>query len=456
MQAVKTRCSLAAFALAIALPTIAHPEGWVEPNAGSWKTWVIASGSTFRVPPPPSWSDTRHELGVMNGLVERNGAKEQQQMDYWDAGAPSYRWIELINARVIANIPTTAYPPRVYAYVAMAMHDATIATWESKYFYNRPRPSRIDRHLMTSLEVPQSPSYPAEHSATAQAAATVLAYLLPAEAESFQKMAEEAGWSRVLAGLQYPSDHYAGLELGRKVAEAVIAKAKADGSDAVWTGTVPTGACKWVGSNPANVTAANWTPLVITYPGQFRPAPPADCTSPAVLADAAAVKSFARTFTTNYKAYYWQSPEGRGTYPYIYAAKWMFEDRLDRNPPRAARAYALLGASAYDAFIASQDAKFTYWYLRPHMLDPSISPLFPVPNFPSYPSNHSTFSTAATEILAFLFPTRASFIRAQGKEAGDSRIWAGIHFEMDNAAGVALGKALAQTFIFRTMHDGAD
>jgi hypothetical protein len=43
------------------------------------------------------------------------------------------------------------------------------------------------------------------------------------------------------------------------------------------------------------------------------------------------------------------------------------------------------------------------------------------------------------EFLAYLFPSRADFIRAVGKEAGDSRIWAGIHFPMDNAAGVELG-----------------
>src|SRR5438067_9613985 len=103
--------------------------------------------------------------------------------------------------------------------------------------------------------MPDSPSYPSEHAATAQAAAAVLAYMLPAEAQSFQTMAEQAGWSRVLAGVQYPSDYYAGLALGKRVAEQVIAKSKLDGSDAVWTGTVPTGACKWIGTNPGNVTA---------------------------------------------------------------------------------------------------------------------------------------------------------------------------------------------------------
>ena len=156
------------------------------------------------------------------------------------------------------------------------MYDATVAAWESKYRYNRPRPSRVDADVPTALPVPNSPSYPSEHAAAAQAAASVLAYLLPAEAQTFQSMAEQAAMSRVQAGLQYPSDVSAGLDLGRKVAEQVIAKAKADGSDAVWTGTVPVGPCKWIGTNPGNVTAANWKPILLTSPGQFRPPAPPD------------------------------------------------------------------------------------------------------------------------------------------------------------------------------------
>jgi membrane-associated phospholipid phosphatase len=432
-----------------------HSDSRVEPNAGKWRTWVISSGRDYRVPPPPGHRETKSELRLLADLIRDNDAQVRQQIAYWDAGAPAYRWIDLINARILAGTPTTTYPHRVYTYVALAMYDATIAAWESKYHYKRHRPSEVDRHLPTALPVPNSPSYPSEHAAAAQAAASVLSYLLPAEAETFQTMAEQAGWSRVLAGLQYPSDYHAGLELGRAVAEKVIEKAKADGSDVVWTGTVPTGPCKWIGTNPGNVTAANWTPLLLSSPSQFRPAPPPACDSPEVLAEAAAVRDFPRTFVTNYKAYYWQSPEGIFQFQYRHADKWMFEDRLDQNPPRAARAYALMGAVLFDAWIASQDGKFTYWYLRPHQLDPGISPLFPAPNFPSYPSNHSTFSTARTEILAYLFPRRADFIRAVGKEAGDSRIWAGIHYQMDNLSGVQLGKSVAQVFISWAQSDGS-
>ncbi len=427
----------------------------IEPNAGAWKTWVISSGRDYRVPPPPNRRETREELRELARLTRQHDAATKQQIAYWDAGAPSYRWMDLLVARLTANTPTTAFPHRVYTYVALAMYDATIAAWEAKYHYNRRRPSDADGTVRAAVSVPNSPSYPSEHAATAQAAAAVLAYLLPAEAQAFQTMAEQAGWSRVLAGVQYPSDYEAGLALGRRVAEQVIAKARADGSDAVWMGTVPTGPCKWTGTNPGNVTTPNWRTLVLHSADVFRPAAPPPCDSPQVLAETAAVRSFPRTFVTNYKAFYWQTSDGIHLWPFRYISQWVFEDRLEQNAPRVARAYALLAATFYDVFIASHDAKYAYWYLRPHQLDAGITPLFPVPNFPSYPSNHSSLSTARAEVLAHLFPTRAEFIRALGKEAGDSRIWAGIHYQMDNEVGVQLGQSVASVVIDRARSDGS-
>src|SRR4051812_34192568 len=223
-------------------------EGGIEPGAGSWLPWVIHSAADFRAPRPPDPAATQAELRVLEDLLRHPEAGTQDKIAFWDAGAPSYRWIDLISQRLLSvpAVPTSAFPHRVYTYVALAMYDATLATWDSKYHYDRPRPSELDNHIDPALPVPDSPSYPSEHAATAQAAATVLAYFLPAEAAKFQAMAEEAGWSRVQAGLQYPSDYSAGLELGRRVAEEVIAKAKLDGSDALWAGTVPTGPCAWV------------------------------------------------------------------------------------------------------------------------------------------------------------------------------------------------------------------
>ena len=196
----------------------------------------------------------------------------------------------------------------------------------------------------------------------------------------------------------------------------------------------------WTGTNPGNVTMPNWKPFLLSRPDEFRPPPPPDCQSAEVKADVDAVRQYTRTFVTNYKAFYWQSPEGLLVLPYTNISKWLFEDKMDQNPPRTARAYALVSAANFDAFIASNDGKYAYWYLRPHQLDSGITPLFPVPNFPSYPSNHSTLSTAKAEVLAYLFPRYAALSRAIGKEAGDSRIWAGIHYQNGQPGGRRIGE----------------
>jgi hypothetical protein len=107
-------------------------------------------------------------------------------------------------------------------------------------------------------------------------------------------MAEEAAHSRVQAGVQFPSDTSAGLELGRKVAERVIELAKADGSDAVWAGSVPTGPCKWTGTRPGNVTMPGWKPILLAAANEFRPPVPPDCHSAAVKAETDAVRQFER------------------------------------------------------------------------------------------------------------------------------------------------------------------
>lgn len=429
-------------------------------DAGAWKTWVIPAGMSHGVPAPPDAAATRGELDWVRGASTEPDSRIIEQMRYWDSGPPAYRWMDLVTQRQIAGQPLGAYFVRASTYVSLAIYDATVAASNAKQAYQRPRPSQADPSIRARVPVPQSFSYPSDYAATAAAAATVLAYLIPAEAAYFHNLAEEAGKSRLYAGVEHPSDYFAGMELGRRIAEQVIAKARADGSDLPWTGSVPTGHCMWTGANPGNISAASWKPLLLASPSEFRPAPPPPCDSAEVKAQVEQVRNYPRAltsanFNTNARALYWQTNEGVFPWAFVQLNRWVLEDKLESNPLKAARAYALLGAVGYDAFIASQDGKFAYWYPRPAQLDPGLTPLFPSPNFPSYPSNHSTFSTARAEVLAYLFPQRADAIRAMGKEAGDSRIWAGIHYPMDNEAGVTLGMNVAKKFIAWAENDGS-
>jgi hypothetical protein len=80
--------SLLMFA-AFTLSPQARADDRIEPNAGNWLTWVISSGKDYRVPPPPE--ETRAELRVLADLIGHNDAQIQQQITFWDAGAPAYR-----------------------------------------------------------------------------------------------------------------------------------------------------------------------------------------------------------------------------------------------------------------------------------------------------------------------------------------------------------------------------
>jgi membrane-associated phospholipid phosphatase len=446
-----------------AVPIFCQNTSQIEPNAGKWKTWIISSAKDYRVPPPPGDADTKDELAWLRDQVALKSPDIAAQVAYWDAGSPAYRWMDLMTNRIIAGANITPFAHRVYTYLATAMYDATIAAWDSKYTYNRRRPSQVDPTLSTRLPTPQSPSYPSEHAATAAAAAAVLSYFFPSEAADFQAMAEIAGKSRLYAGLQFPSDYTAGMELGRQVAAAVIERAKIDGADVPWTGTVPTGSpCAWVaapGSTPTNVTTPTWKPFLLASASEFRAPPPPACDSAAIQADMAEIKSISRSPATNFgqvqRSVFWQSLEGINFFHFTYAHKWIFEDKLDQNPPRAARVYALEANVFYDSYIANHESKYTYWYVRPPQLDSSIVPSIPLPNHPSYPSNHAALTAARMDVLAYLFPQHADEARAITIEAGESRVWSGIHYRTDLNAGYPLGHAVAKKFIDWASADGS-
>jgi len=427
----------------------------VEPNAGYWKTWVLAFGGEVGPPPPPGVGESVAEIRLLKEMVPQRDAAALATIQYWDAGPPSNRWIEIALAQLRQKPFSNPKNTRAMSMLNVAIYDATVAAWRSKYAFDRRRPSELDPHLVTVVNVPASPSYPAEHAVVAGAAAEILSYLYPGDAQTFQNKAQEDANSRVLAGVQYPSDVTAGLDLGKQVAHRIIDRASVDGSNAVWAGTIPTGPGLWNGTNPIEPLAGTWKPWVLTSGDQLRPGPPPAYDSAQEATDLAEIKSYPRTFASNSRAFYWQTFDGILSDWYVIAARRIFEHHLDDNQPRAARIYALLSVAHYDAIIAVWDAKYTYWAIRPFQLDSSVTTLFPTPNHPSYPAAHGAASGSISEALAYAFPQEADASRALGTEAGTSRIWAGIHFRTDVTVGLALGRSVAQQVIAQVQNDGS-
>jgi|SRR5579871_174389 len=426
----------------------------VELGAGKWKTWVIPSGSAMRLPAPPASDVTATELQWVKDCVNRRDQATLNGIQYWDAGAPAYRWMQLAVQYVVNSSLAGPQQTRALALVAAAISDATIAAWDSKYAYNRQHPSDLDPTVAPVVAVPQSPSYPSEHAVAAGAAAAVLSYLFPDQSAKLSDTAYQAAMSRVMAGVAFPSDALSGLDLGESVGEAVIAYAQQDGSGQQFTGAYPPMPGVWSSANPVTPLAGSWKPWVLAKASDVPPGPPPAFGSDAANAQYAMVQNLNRNNAINHLAWFWQPGFFQ---PWLQQVDLeMFQNHWDANPPRAARAYAYETIAQHDATLACWDSKYTYLELRPSQAVPAIMTLFANPQHPGYPSGHACASGASATILSLLFPADSQLFQQMANDAGTSTFDAGIHTPLDVSQGLSLGTAVGQKVAARAQTDGAN
>ena len=441
-----------------------------EESAATWKPWVLANNSALRpsAPPAAGSAQTTRELDEVVAMQRARSAATDSAIARW-SGIPTKNWHALALDRMevywvllpdvrLATPPRTA---RAMALLNVAMYDALVASWDAKYTYRRKSPAGTDARIRALIQTRGVPSYPSEHAAVAAAAAAILSYIFPSEDTlSFYAFAREAGEARIAGGAAYRSDVDAGYGIGRAVATQVLARANADGSNAPWTGTVPSGPTDWRPTPnkfvqvPFDPTAGTWRTWVIPSGDAFRLGQPPPTSSPAFQRDLDELRllSTGRTVDQANTARYWATDAP--------SAKWeMFmRDEIERRhmpAVHAARALALASVAMYDAFVACWDSKFTYWLYRPISADPGLKPVFPTPPFPSYPSGHSTISSAAAEVFAELFPDAAASYRAKGRDASLSRVYAAVHYRFDVDSGDALGARVGSTIVNYMRRDGA-
>ncbi len=308
---------------------------------------------------------------------------------------------------------------------------------------NPPRASRALAHLSAGMYVAALAAGHDRDDAVAGAASAVLAHFYPDAAPRIDALANQ------LADVE--SEAFAG---GRLAGHLLIARARSDGSDAVWTGSPPDGPGYWVPTPPGYVypplepLAGTWRTWNLRSGSQYRPGPPPAYGSPEFLAEAREVYEVSRNLTAEQRriADVWADGPGSVTPPghwnevaldLVGAAGW--------STVRQTRLFATLNTAQADAFIACWDVKYAYWTLRPvtairRLIDDAWLSYITTPPFPSYVSGHSTTSGAASTVLAAFFLDRAGQLRAMAAEAAVSRLYGGIHFRSDNEAGLELGR----------------
>lgn len=456
----------------------------VEPAAGTWKTWVLSSGTEIPVPPPPKGQAAKRDLAAVATAAEARTDETLDAISFWDTGSPGFRWNQIGAQLLIANPAPDTF--RVVTYLNLAIYDATIAAWAWKQRYRRQRP-RGDR-WRAAIDTPRSPSYPSEHGAAAGAAVGVLSHLYPDRAAELAERAAEHAASRVAAGVEHPSDFEAGFALGTAVAGKVArARIDTDGFDAPYPGNPNAPYPGGDGSYPVlpkdegyiQLMIGEWKPLVVGDVRAFRSPPPPGRASTERAAEVAEVKNFRRREHPEFaELFFWaQDPAGRPEpdpknfvnteqVSFYYAVDVAFivledinqkihEYKLDTNPPRAARTYALTFAAMLDAYIACWKTKYHYLVGRPIHFDPTIDTVWKTYPVAAYPSGHSCNLTAPATVLGYLFPRDAHYFLSRAKENAASRLWAGIHFRSDVEAGVTMGQEIGRTVIRYAEVDGS-
>src|SRR4051794_36825325 len=68
----------------------------VSYEAVNWKTWLLKNPRQYSIDAPPGDSKTKSELQAIKQTAAGVDEKKIKDIKYWDSGAPSYRWNQII------------------------------------------------------------------------------------------------------------------------------------------------------------------------------------------------------------------------------------------------------------------------------------------------------------------------------------------------------------------------
>ncbi len=224
------------------------------PFWGKMQTFSLNHHWQFRSAPPPglksdtytrSFNEVKH-YGKINSTFRT--ADQTAYAKFWYEFA-DIGWNRIARSQAKDHNSGLYLSARMFALLNMAMADAYIACWDSKYYYKFWRPytaihaadtdgndqTAANPHWQPLLPTPPVPEYPSGHTTIANAAATVLTYFFghnssfsttsntgsPAGSirsfKSFKQAADENANSRVMVGIHFRFSCETGQELGNKV-----------------------------------------------------------------------------------------------------------------------------------------------------------------------------------------------------------------------------------------------
>jgi membrane-associated phospholipid phosphatase len=211
------------------------PGRWVgkdplEPLLGTWKPWLMTRGDQFRPGPPPAVgsAEFQEELALLKRINSSPTPSQRAIATNFAAKSLDFTWEPgyALARRERLSVPREV---RLLAPIAVLQVDAYIAAHDAKYTYWSPRPNMADPTIVPLITVPNHPAYVSNAAIIASAVAELVGSVFPQEAAQWRYLSEEAGLSRIYAGIHYPSDERAGNQMGKNIAALAIQRDQLDG-----------------------------------------------------------------------------------------------------------------------------------------------------------------------------------------------------------------------------------
>jgi acid phosphatase (class A) len=107
----------------------------------------------------------------------------------------------------------------------------------------------------------------------------------------------------------------------------------------------------------------------------------------------------------------------------------------------------LLREAAADASDIADHIKRRWNRTRPYLADPRIEPCVTEEKTGSYPSGHAVGGILRATILSEICPEKKAALMSLGRQLGDDRMIAGMHYPSDVVAGQKLSAAIAEKLL---------
>jgi PAP2 superfamily len=249
------------------------PPDYTDAVENNWKTirpFVLDSASQFRAAPPIKYDTVKGSAFYKQAYEVYKAVKSPDTGDsatawYWDDNpntsvtqghiayfqqkmSPPGHWIHIACNIASKENYDEVETASLVSQTAIAIFDAIISCWETKYYYNYIRPETfinkyIDKDWLPLIQTPPFPEYTSGHSCISASAATLLtniagdkyAFIDSTEVpfgrpvrkfESFYSAADQASISRMYGGIHFKEALEAGNKQGKLVGSFIALKLK--------------------------------------------------------------------------------------------------------------------------------------------------------------------------------------------------------------------------------------